>query len=193
MITIASQITSLAIAHSTVYSDAYQRKHQSSTSLAFVRGIHRWPVNSPHKGPVTRKMFPFDDVIMIFFPQSGSFEVWRKPLVDSSVAFALLNLGTDGTSMPVGVKISDLGLTDPSGYRITDVFTNTVVAKVTANETFTAKVNPTGIFLGKATKVWWAMGALLLWASIGQLWSTVTGSLQGGFRTRKWFGNQCHS
>ena len=35
-----------------------------SASLAFVRGIHRWPVNSPHKGPVTRKMFPFDDVIM---------------------------------------------------------------------------------------------------------------------------------
>ena len=42
------------------------RKHQSSASLAFVRGIHRRPVNSPHKGPVTRKMFPFDDVIMMF-------------------------------------------------------------------------------------------------------------------------------
>ena len=41
-----------------------QRKHQSSASLAFVRGIHRRPVNSPHKGPVMRKMFPFDDVIM---------------------------------------------------------------------------------------------------------------------------------
>ena len=40
------------------------RKHQSSASLVFVRGIHRWPVNSPHKGPVTRKMFPFDDVII---------------------------------------------------------------------------------------------------------------------------------
>ena len=40
------------------------KKHQSSASLAFVRGIHRWPVNSPHKGPVTRNMFPFDDVIM---------------------------------------------------------------------------------------------------------------------------------
>ena len=39
--------------------------HQSSASLAFVRGIHMWPVNSPHKGSVTRKMFPFDDVIMI--------------------------------------------------------------------------------------------------------------------------------
>ena len=40
------------------------KKHQSSASLGFVRGIHRSPVNSPHKGPVTRKMFPFDDVIM---------------------------------------------------------------------------------------------------------------------------------
>ena len=61
---IASQITSLTIAYSTVYSDADQRKHQSSAALAFVRGIHRGPVNSPHKWPVTRKMFPFDDVIM---------------------------------------------------------------------------------------------------------------------------------
>ena len=60
----ASQITSLAIIYSTVYSDADQRKHQSSASLAFVRGIHRGPVNSPHKWPVTWKMFPFDDVIM---------------------------------------------------------------------------------------------------------------------------------
>ena len=60
----ASQITSLTIVHSTVYSDADQRKHQSSASLAFVRGIHQGPVNSPHKWPVTRKMFPFDDVIM---------------------------------------------------------------------------------------------------------------------------------
>ena len=60
----ASQITSLALVYSTVYSDADQRKHQSSASLAFVRRIHRGPVNSPHKWPVTRKMFPFDDVIM---------------------------------------------------------------------------------------------------------------------------------
>ena len=60
----ASQITSPTIVYSTVYLDADQRKHQSSASLAFVRGIHRGPVNSPHKCPVTRKMFPFDDVIM---------------------------------------------------------------------------------------------------------------------------------
>ena len=61
----ASQITSSTIVYSTVYSGADQRKHQSSASLAFVRGMHRWPVNSPHKRPVTRKMFPFDDVLMV--------------------------------------------------------------------------------------------------------------------------------
>ena len=60
----ASQITSSRIVYSTVYSGTDQRKHQSSASLAFVRWIHRWPENSPHKGPLTRKMFPFDDVIM---------------------------------------------------------------------------------------------------------------------------------
>ena len=60
----ASQITSLTTVFSTVYSDADQRKRQSSASLAFVRGIHRGPVNSPHKWPVGGEMFPFDDVIM---------------------------------------------------------------------------------------------------------------------------------
>ena len=63
----ASQITGLTSVYSNVYSGADQRKHQSSASLAFVRGIHWWPVNSPHKWPVTRKMFPFDDVIMCQF------------------------------------------------------------------------------------------------------------------------------
>ena len=61
----ASKFTSLAIVYPTVYSGAEQREHQSFASLAFVRGIHRGPVNSPHKWPVTRKMFPFDYVIMI--------------------------------------------------------------------------------------------------------------------------------
>ena len=66
MVAIASQITSLTIVYSTVYSDADQIKHQSSAWLAFVWGIHRGPVNSPHKWPVMRKIFPFDDVIMWF-------------------------------------------------------------------------------------------------------------------------------
>ena len=64
VIEMTSQITSLAIVYSIVYSDADQRKHQSSASLAFVRGIHGGPMNSPHKWPVTRKLFPFDDDII---------------------------------------------------------------------------------------------------------------------------------
>ena len=63
MSTMASQITSLTIVYSTVYSVADQRKDSSSASLACVKGIRRWPVNYPHKGPVARKI-PFDDVIM---------------------------------------------------------------------------------------------------------------------------------
>ena len=57
MSAMSSQITSLTVVYSSVYSGADQRKHQSYASLAFVLGIHRWPVNSSHKGPVTRKIF----------------------------------------------------------------------------------------------------------------------------------------
>ena len=64
MCAMASQITGVSIVCSTVCSGADQRKYRSSPSLAFVRGIHRCPVNYPHKGPVTRKLFPFDDVII---------------------------------------------------------------------------------------------------------------------------------
>ena len=58
------QTTGILIVYSTVCSGTDQRKHQSSVSLAFVRWIHQWLVNSPHKGPVTRIMFSFDDIIM---------------------------------------------------------------------------------------------------------------------------------
>ena len=73
MDTMESQITSLTIVYSTVYSGADERRHQSSASLAFVGGIHRWLLNSPHKGPVTLKLFPFDDVIM---PSSINRRAW---------------------------------------------------------------------------------------------------------------------
>ena len=80
---VASQITSLTIVYSTVYSDADQRKHQSSASLAFVQGIHRGPVNSPHKWPVTRKMFPFDDVIMLYsLTNKASYRKFRPAFVE---------------------------------------------------------------------------------------------------------------
>ena len=74
----ASQITRLKSIYSSFCSRADQRKHQSSTSLAFVMEIHRWPVNSPHKGPVMRKMFPFDDVFMCRIIQGVSMVLWQS-------------------------------------------------------------------------------------------------------------------
>ena len=78
----SSQITSFSTVCSAVCLGANQRKHQSFASLAFVRGIHRWPVNSPHKRPVTRKMFSFDDVTMArawirnHIPQKTGCDYW---------------------------------------------------------------------------------------------------------------------
>ena len=74
--TMASQITSLTIVYSTVYSGADQR---SPALLAFVRGE---PVNSPHKGPVTRKTFQFDDVIMEVYSLRLKVEILRDTEVD---------------------------------------------------------------------------------------------------------------
>ena len=66
----ASQITVILIVCSNVYPGADQRKDQSSASLAFVRGIHQWLVDSVHKEPVMQKMFPFDDVIIVKHKQT---------------------------------------------------------------------------------------------------------------------------
>ena len=75
MSAMASQITVILIVCSIVCSGTDQRKHQSAASLAFVRGIHRWPVESPHKGPITREMFPFNNVIVYLYFER---EWWRK-------------------------------------------------------------------------------------------------------------------
>ena len=65
MSAMAFQNTGVLVVCSTVSSCADQRKNQSSAhcSTGFVRGIHWWPVDSPHRGPITWKMFPFDDAI----------------------------------------------------------------------------------------------------------------------------------
>ena len=97
---IASQIISLTIVYSSVYSDADQRKHQSSASLVFVRRIHRSPVNSPRKWPVTRKMFPFDDVIM------ASLKIYVGDYINEFDQFFILCVRQ--------------GIVDPSQYK--DVF-----------------------------------------------------------------------
>ena len=85
MSTMVFQITSLTIVYSTIYLGADQRKHQSSASLVFVWGIHRWPVNSPHKWPVTWKLFPFDDVIMT--PMEWRRTMWQRVKVWLNIAY----------------------------------------------------------------------------------------------------------
>ena len=106
MSAMASQITGVPIVFSTVCSGADQRKNQSFASLAFVRGIHRWPVNSPHKGPVTRKMFPFDDVIMVAIHSVHSKVMVRTP------KFCLVSLSWIapklGTSMYLVLKVGGI-------------------------------------------------------------------------------------
>ena len=75
---LASQITSPKIVYSTVYLGADQSRYKSSASLAFVRGISREHVNSPHKWLVMRKMFPFFDVIM--FQVQNSAPITSQPI-----------------------------------------------------------------------------------------------------------------
>ena len=70
----------VTIVYSTGYSGAEQWKHQSSASLAFVGGIHRWQMNSTHIGTVTQAMFPFDDVIMSSMFNNFLFLIPYKPV-----------------------------------------------------------------------------------------------------------------
>ena len=86
---ITSHVTILTIVCLTVYPGADQRKPQNSGSLAFVKEIHQWPLNHPHKGPVTRKMFPFNDVIMI---DTGS-TLWGGWLSAKSIMIRSRNNG----------------------------------------------------------------------------------------------------
>ena len=69
-----------------IYQAVLSYPFHSSASLALVRGIHRRPVNSPHKWPVTRKMFPFDDVIM----SSPSLKCWHISVLMHCIAYQLI-------------------------------------------------------------------------------------------------------
>ena len=93
MSVVASRITGVSIVYSNVCSGADQRKHQSSASLASVREIHRWPVKPPHKGPVTRKKFSFDDVIMLIGSNKGLSPVWHQGFTWISTDTLPWNLG----------------------------------------------------------------------------------------------------
>ena len=126
MDSMASQITNLTIVYSTVLSGANQRKHQSSASLAFVRRIHRWPVHSPHKWPVTRKWFPFDDVIMRSSntgPWSQSVNVTSRNLLRfHHIGFLIPIIGCGHSTKMFGKEITSAILDGLHKYHISLYF-----------------------------------------------------------------------
>ena len=99
MSTMASQIIAVSIVCQSACSGANQRKQQSSASLAFMKGIHHWPVNSPRKGPATRKMFPLNDVIMAII--LSCIKTHRqKNLVSKKTVTSSLHVGSRIRSIP---------------------------------------------------------------------------------------------
>ena len=133
MSAIASQITSLTIVCSTVYSGADEKNHQSSPSLVFVWGIHRSAVNSPHKGPVTRKMFPFDDVIRCLHklkPQNHTIQLcylWRFGRqvycnISASIHEPPWHLSTPSQALPTHFPNNCSTLWGTLGFAIHDCF-----------------------------------------------------------------------
>ena len=97
----ASQITSLTIVYSTVYSGADQRKHQSSASLALVRGIHRWTVNSPQKWPVTRKKV---SIWWRHHAENGRLDVGASGCA-TNIELNTVNVLSEGHSAPTWVRV----------------------------------------------------------------------------------------
>ena len=114
--TMTSQINSLTIVYSAVYSCADQRKHQSSMSLAFVQGIHRWPVNFPHKGPVNRTLscictIPSTKIITPCFTEGNtdqkpinSLAPWKFEWIFRHVIFKQI-LVIDGWGIPCKIAL----------------------------------------------------------------------------------------
>ena len=97
MSAIASQITSVSRVCLTVCSGADQRKHSISASLAFVGGIHRWPVEFPSQRSNNAEMFSFDDVIMfaLNLTCASQFVYITNPETVSGVHWQIANCHTE--------------------------------------------------------------------------------------------------
>ena len=147
MSVMAPQITSVLIVCSTGFSGRYQRKHQSSVSLAFVKEIHQWQVasNSPHKGPVMQKMFTFDDVIMVHPTYSIPWLLmsWRckeQPVIQEYAGFSTrtylaLNVCTGEnldavTAVTDSFKMADVFAGDRTGGAVAQTSAQTICVSV---------------------------------------------------------------
>ena len=129
MTILASQITSLTVVYSIVYSGVNQRKHQSSASLAFVREIHWGPVNFPHKWPVTRKMFPFDDVIMILH-KSKTMWLGENMHNQATYIYMYISIGLDNGLLPIRHQAIMKTIADLSSHRSHGIIWNRNFPKI---------------------------------------------------------------
>ena len=124
-----------------------QRKHQSSASLAFVRGIHRWPLNSPYKGSVTRKMFPFDDAIMIniwcILSVSFLYDVLKFVQLFYMGLFVALNVAIFSWDCVISEKMSGDSLTRRYINLCRDLTRWRLVAIESRNDTRFGEISPT--------------------------------------------------
>ena len=166
----ASEITSLTIVYSIVY--------QSSASLAFLRGFHRGLVNFPHKWPVTRKMFPFHDVIMRlwwYLPmQSGAIHLLM--VVHQSNAIALFFLISGRFYVSIYKKKYCLRL-----LHIQSIFPNSYTEKTYAQPMIKANFYPCGINSDRRQyRFDLTKGILLTWTTRGR----VTGKIRDMFVKR---------
>ena len=76
--------------------------------------------------------------------------MWTRPIEPKgSWAFVLLNSGDTMPSM-VTVKMSDLGMQNPTGYNVTEVFDGISIGVKKPSDVIKVSVNPTGVFFGKA-------------------------------------------
>ena len=124
MSSVASQITSVSFVCSSACSGADQRKHQSSASLAFVRGIHRWPVNSPNKGPVTRTNFHL---------MTSS---WQWKSLNAPVS-TFLHMGTHRVMTICCLLLIIFYFIDVTGYKMLKIIPISVVPWFPAHHTHT--------------------------------------------------------
>ena len=134
----ASQITGISIVYWAVYIGAYQRKHRSSATLAFVRGIHRWRVNSPYKGPVTWKIFPFDDGFMLCGDRETSSQAWNRlckffvSCRTYPATFVKIGVNTDSENRSVDPGSNGLKVTSPK-IHYNDVIMSAMASQITSH------------------------------------------------------------
>ena len=98
------------------------------------------------------RRFHCDTILLFFFQASSGLSVWVKPVQPKgSVAIAFLYVREDGGPFLIKYNLTDLGLNSTSEYNITEVFQSKFLGNYKPHQTFSCHVNPTGVYLIKAT------------------------------------------